>query len=65
MPMPAGRGRTAKRKDMLLIWTERCAAWYRHETGDGCDSCPDLRECEYQADKRINRMFQGGRGRKR
>jgi hypothetical protein len=48
-------------KDMLAVWTQRCAKLWRLETGADCGSCPDYDECERQADRRIAGMYKNGR----
>jgi hypothetical protein len=56
-PGPSRRGRPPRErplhKDMLLVWTERCAKLFRLETGQDCGGCPDYDECQRQADRRI------------
>lgn len=49
------------RKDILLVWTERCAREFQRETGADCGSCPDKDECQRQADRRIGGMAKNGR----
>ena len=50
--------------DIMSVWTERCAQWFEQETGSDCGACPRQDECQRVADRRINKMFQGGRGKK-